>query len=415
MDARAAAILAEGVEAHTFVPIAAWPESAPDMARLSGVIEKALSEKRGVAQPDTAEGARYTHIAYPVLIGDRIGAVVALEMGGNEIQARAALRQIHWGSAWLSHMFAMREIDLAVAGRDRVAGVLDTVAVALRHGKFHHALFEVTNELRQRFGCSRVAFGLVEHAAVKLTALSEAATFERNTPIVKAYTAAMNETYDHGAPINASTVIRGKAAQAVNGAAPLDMADLAPPHPAHLVLMVCSGDTDVLSYPMMQGAHCIAVITLEKSADVGFEAGDMAWLEAFTTLLAPIMAQRKAAERSALTRLISRLESADLRLTERIGTTLKATKARELTGGVEELPSAALGIAGGGAIPTAPNDPNGVKTIGRVFLVDLRLAPDTLPSAFGERVHVRFNHGFEPPAIQGLRRLRQLFLSRFGV
>jgi putative peptide zinc metalloprotease protein len=111
----------------------------------------------------------------------------------------------------------------------------------------------------------------------------------------------------------------------------------------------------------------------------------------------------------------TRLASADLRLAERIGTTLKATKARELTGGVEELPGAALGIAGGGAIPTAPNDPNGVKTIGRVFLVDLRLAPDSLPSAFGERVHVRFNHGFEPPAIQGLRRLRQLFLSRFGV
>ncbi len=111
----------------------------------------------------------------------------------------------------------------------------------------------------------------------------------------------------------------------------------------------------------------------------------------------------------------TRLKSADLRLAEIVGTTLKATMARELPGGVEELPTAALGISGGGTIPTAPNDPNGVKTIGRVFLVDLRLGSDTLPSAFGERAHVRFYHGFEPPAIQGLRRLRQLFLSRFSV
>ncbi|UUZ69418.1 hypothetical protein LP416_07970 [Polaromonas sp. P2-4] len=203
----AAAILVEGVEAHTFVPIAAWPESAPDMSRLSSVVERALTERRGIVQPDSAEGVRFTHIAYPISVGERVGGVVALDTGGSELQVQTALRQIHWGSAWLSNMFAMREIDLAVAGKERVAGVLETVAVALRHGKFQHALFEVTNEMRQRFGCSRVAFGLVENAAVKVAALSEAATFEKNTPIVKAYTAAMNEAYDHGKLINASTVI----------------------------------------------------------------------------------------------------------------------------------------------------------------------------------------------------------------
>jgi putative peptide zinc metalloprotease protein len=111
----------------------------------------------------------------------------------------------------------------------------------------------------------------------------------------------------------------------------------------------------------------------------------------------------------------SRWKSADLRLAELVGHTYHATMAREVPGGVEELPTAALGLSGGGMIPTSPNDPNGVKTIGRVFLVDLKLPEGTLPSAFGERVHVRFDHGFEPPFIQGIRRLRQLFLSRFGV
>jgi putative peptide zinc metalloprotease protein len=111
----------------------------------------------------------------------------------------------------------------------------------------------------------------------------------------------------------------------------------------------------------------------------------------------------------------TRFKSADLRLAEMVGQTHKATMAREVSGGVDELPTAALGLSGGGLIPTSPNDPNGLKTIGRVFLVDLYLPLDALPSAFGERVHVRFDHGFEPPALQGLRRLRQLFLSRFSV
>lgn len=111
----------------------------------------------------------------------------------------------------------------------------------------------------------------------------------------------------------------------------------------------------------------------------------------------------------------NRWRSAELRLAEWVQQTMPATLVREIPGGVEELPTAALGLAGGGVVPTLPNDPNGVKTIERVFLIDLKLPADALPSAFGERVHVRFDHGYEPPALQGLRRLRQLFLSRFGV
>lgn len=111
----------------------------------------------------------------------------------------------------------------------------------------------------------------------------------------------------------------------------------------------------------------------------------------------------------------NRFRSVDLRLADWIGRSYQAVLVRQAAGGVEELPTAALGLPGGGAIPTLPNDPNGVKTIGRVFMLDLGLPADVLPAAFGERVHVRFDHGFEPIAWQGLRRLRQLFLGRFGV
>lgn len=113
--------------------------------------------------------------------------------------------------------------------------------------------------------------------------------------------------------------------------------------------------------------------------------------------------------------LRSRFQSAELRLSEQLSVAQPVALARELPGAIDELPTAALGLAGGGPIPTQPTDASGVKTIERVFLVDLALPPSLRPSAFGERVHVRFDHGFEPLALQGLRRLRQLFLSRFGV
>lgn len=111
----------------------------------------------------------------------------------------------------------------------------------------------------------------------------------------------------------------------------------------------------------------------------------------------------------------TRLQSVDLRLSEYLQQTYSAQLVRAAAGGVDELPAAALGLAGGGATPTSPNDPKGLKTIQRVFTLDLSLPPEARSSSFGERVHIRFNHGSEPLATQALRRLRQLFLSRFGV
>ncbi|QNM95066.1 peptidase M50 [Chitinimonas koreensis] len=111
----------------------------------------------------------------------------------------------------------------------------------------------------------------------------------------------------------------------------------------------------------------------------------------------------------------TRWRAASLRPAGRAADAWPAEPLREISGGLDELPTAALGLAGGGAIATQPNDPNGVKTIERVFWVDLALPAGMPPPAFGERVHVRFEHGSEPLAWQGLRRLRQLFLTRFGV
>lgn len=296
---RAAAVLVENAQTQNFVPIAAWPENVPDMARLSAVVQQALTEKRGIVLPDIRASDRFTHIAYPVMVGVRVGAVVTLDLSASEEDVRLALRHIHWASAWLTNMFSQRELELATQGRERAGSVLDIVVVALRHDKFQQALFEVTNELRQRFNGSRVAIGLAEHGLVKVTALSEADTFERHSPMVKAYTRAMEEAFDHGAPVSASSVIRNGAGHIKNEAA----------LPQHQALLACSGASDVLSYPLLQGARCLGVLVIERQEGTGFEAADLAWLDAFAALLTPIIAQRKAAEVGALARLAKQSQS----------------------------------------------------------------------------------------------------------
>jgi putative peptide zinc metalloprotease protein len=111
----------------------------------------------------------------------------------------------------------------------------------------------------------------------------------------------------------------------------------------------------------------------------------------------------------------TQLRAARLRLAETLAENHAVTVLREVPGAVDELPTKALSPAGGGNIPTDPQDPNGLRVLNRVFLFDLSLPANASPDTFGSHVYVRFEHVSEPLVAQWHRRLRQLFLSRFDV
>jgi putative peptide zinc metalloprotease protein len=111
----------------------------------------------------------------------------------------------------------------------------------------------------------------------------------------------------------------------------------------------------------------------------------------------------------------SRLADVDLRFAASVEQRISMRKLREMPGGVDELPSAALSPAGGGRIAVDPQDQNGLKTLEKMFIFDLELPPDTALGFFGSRVYVRFSHVHEPLARQWYRRFRQVFLRHFDV
>jgi putative peptide zinc metalloprotease protein len=85
-------------------------------------------------------------------------------------------------------------------------------------------------------------------------------------------------------------------------------------------------------------------------------------------------------------------------------------------GGADEAPSRALLSQGGGRIAADPRDPQGRKTLERIFQFDVALdEPIARSSAFGQRVFVRFDLRPEPLAVQWYRGLRRLFLNHFNV
>ncbi|MDR2625172.1 MAG: HlyD family efflux transporter periplasmic adaptor subunit [Zoogloeaceae bacterium] len=288
-DVEAAAILVEHPVEHTFAPIAVWPEVNPEMARLGPVIEKVLRERRSVTQV-TSTPSVVTHVAWPLLAGERIVGILAFAIARPEREIEAIVRQIHWGCAWIANLFLERDRASAEQGQKHLGAVLEATAVMLRHRTLRQALFAVVHTLRQQFDASRVAIGLAdeESATVMLVALSDAATFERRAPLVKAYEQAMHEAYDvHLAVLSPPLESQEDRAAALA--------------PLHAELRAISGAEATLSYPLTIGARCVGVMTLDKKSGT-FGQDALAWLDAFSALAAPVIEQRRAAERGVWSR-----------------------------------------------------------------------------------------------------------------
>ena len=105
----------------------------------------------------------------------------------------------------------------------------------------------------------------------------------------------------------------------------------------------------------------------------------------------------------------NRTEAVSLRLVSAVPREYPASILREVPAASNQLPSAALSQQGGGEIandPTAARDDLAFQT---VFQFELAMPTEAF-QRYGERVYVRFDHGFAPLWSQWYRKLKILFL-----
>ena len=121
-----------------------------------------------------------------------------------------------------------------------------------------------------------------------------------------------------------------------------------------------------------------------------------------------VLAQAEAAAVAAETRAVA------LRLADDLPKVLSGRILRSVPAAADEVPSAALLAAGGGRLAGDPRDPNGRKTMEKVFVVDVQpTQPLSRAAVYGQRVHLRFEHQPTPLGVQWYEGLRRLFLTHF--
>ncbi len=130
---------------------------------------------------------------------------------------------------------------------------------------------------------------------------------------------------------------------------------------------------------------------------------------------APQATLRAVVPQGDIGQVLGRLTAIDIKLSDRIAENFVGKVVRIIPQASESIPSRALAVEGGGELVLDPRDPATLKTIDKVFQLDIRLAGAQPDVRIGTRAHVRFRYLPEPLMDQAVRHLRQLFLSRLHV
>lgn len=105
------------------------------------------------------------------------------------------------------------------------------------------------------------------------------------------------------------------------------------------------------------------------------------------------------------------LHQAYVRLAANQRIEVPARLVRDFPAGTHELPSAALGVNGGGKLQTGLNDSSGRVSSSEIFQLEFLLPTVTRVAGIGERAYIRLDHGYEALWKRLTRSMRQAFLG----
>jgi multidrug efflux pump subunit AcrA (membrane-fusion protein) len=279
----AGVVLIQDKAQQAFMPLAAWPEANKEFARFGAVVQKVLGNQQGHVQP-LPETPELQMLAYPLLQGDALVGVVAIEFRTNLLSSAQLFREVHWGSAWLLQILSEKALNDALQAKQQLLSVLENLVISLRHEQLQQALFEVSNGLKQQFGCSRVAIGLVKSNHIQVKAISDSATFEKNSSLIKHYIRFMTQSMDTLSPIHGDPELQEH-----------------------------SSAKDVMAYPLVKAGQCVGVFVFERE-QAAFLDKDLPWLAAFSSVFAAVLHQRLKAEQGFFSKALGSLR----KLTEKL-------------------------------------------------------------------------------------------------
>lgn len=195
-------VLARVEDDEVAVELSRWPlgSDAPLDVRARRLAREASLDRAGRFEPFAGADGDAWLLAYPVLLGRQVVAVVLLELtSAQQAQLQRTMNALQWGSAWIGlRLLQDRE---GARGGDRSPLALALLARVLEPDGATLAGTTLVQELARLTSAERVSLGLGHPDALKITAISDVTEFDPRMNEVRQLEAAMREAIAEGGAI----------------------------------------------------------------------------------------------------------------------------------------------------------------------------------------------------------------------
>lgn len=277
-------VLLAGKTPNSYDAAALWPEGSARSSALVDVAELALRERRGVAGSDVSEGPEASgmqHLATPISLGDDLCGAVAVSLRVTRGEdSRQALRQLQWGTAWIRDGLRRAHVAEQEHLIDRMSAALNLLGGALDHEGFEAAAMATVTGLAVRSKCSRVSLGFRDSHSTAVKVISHTAQFGQQMNLVSCLAATMDEALDQRSII----LYPGPPDQLLATS-------------AHAELSRMQHDGQVLTLPLLVGERFVGALTFERPLDAPFEAETVELLERVTSVIGPVLEEKRQNDR----------------------------------------------------------------------------------------------------------------------
>ena len=285
---RCAMILLGAPDKGPYTPVAVWPDTKQRMHHLTGTAERSLKERRGILvdthslpPAETPYSERF-QIAYPIEVDGKINGTVVLGVDAVERKAvQDTMRQLHWGAAWLEVLIRRTQAKDSARENERLQTIFDLIVSAVEFESFHASAMGLVTRMATRLGCDRVSIGFEAGRRIRVNVMSHTAEFGKQTNLVRAIGAAMDEAADQ-----AATVVY-----------PLPMEADPVVIRAHEELSRRHGSGAVCTVPLGDKGRFFGGLTLERPIGQPFDAATVELCEAVAALTGPTLETKKTEER----------------------------------------------------------------------------------------------------------------------
>lgn len=284
---RGAMVLLGEPDRGPFVPVAVWPDARVSMQHLTGAAERALKERRGLLVQGDSQGGNVgpeaCHVAYPVEVSGKIHGVVVLEVEGSseETKIQGLMRRLYWDAAWLEILIRRSEALHAEESVDGFRKVLDLVTTAVEYRSFSEAAMAFVTKMATSLECDRVSLGLIKKRRARVSVISHSAESAKQTNLLRAIGAAMDEALDQGA-----VILFPEPPDAV----PLVVR-------AHEALSREGGSGTILTIPLESHGKPMGGLVLERPAGKPFEKPVVETCESIAALVGTLLENKRLEDR----------------------------------------------------------------------------------------------------------------------